>query len=117
MEKWIMNLLIPMIMIMFGLYFYKHGPKTINPIFGYRTSMSMKNEETWKFAHHYCGKVWIICGLAMMVLTIAIKTANLLETYQSAFVFLQVMILIISIVPVEVALRKTFDKNGKRRDR
>ena len=29
----------------------------VNFVFGYRTSMSMKNKDTWEFAHKYCGKV------------------------------------------------------------
>ena len=47
----IMNLLIPFTMIGFGFYFQKHPPKEINELFGYRTSLSMKNEDTWKTAH------------------------------------------------------------------
>lgn len=78
----IMNLLIPFSMIGFGRYFLKNAPKEINAIFGYRTTMSMKNNDTWEFAHKYCGKIWYICG---------------------------------SVVPTEKALKKTFDKNGKRR--
>ena len=35
----------------------KKAPKEINSVFGYRTSMSMKNKDTWEFAHKYCGKV------------------------------------------------------------
>lgn len=39
----IMELLAPITMIGFGRYFLKEAPKEINPIFGYRTRMSMKN--------------------------------------------------------------------------
>lgn len=42
----IMNLLIPFSMIGFGFYFQKHPPKEINELFGYRTPLSMKNEDT-----------------------------------------------------------------------
>lgn len=42
----IMNLLIPLTMILFGIYFIKKSPKEINTTFGYRTSMSMKNKDT-----------------------------------------------------------------------
>ena len=51
----IMDLLLPFTMIGFGRYFMKKAPKEINSVFGYRTSMSMKNKDTWKFAHKYCG--------------------------------------------------------------
>lgn len=52
------ELLIPVTMIGFGKMFLKHSPKEINMAFGYRTSMSMKNRDTWEFAHKYCGKIW-----------------------------------------------------------
>ena len=47
----IMDLLLPFTMIGFGRYFTKKAPKEINSVFGYRTSMSMKNKDTWEFAH------------------------------------------------------------------
>lgn len=47
----LMNVIIPFTMIGFGKYFCKSGPKDINMAFGYRTGMSMKNKETWVFAH------------------------------------------------------------------
>ncbi len=59
----IMDLLIPIVMILLGRAFLKKAPKEINCVFGYRTSMSMKNKDTWEFAHRYCGKIWVICGL------------------------------------------------------
>ena len=46
----IMNLLIPFTMIGFGRHFMRKAPQKINGIYGYRTTMSMKNRETWEFA-------------------------------------------------------------------
>ena len=46
-------LLIPFLMISFGGLFSRSAPKEINSAFGYRTSMSMKNADTWQFAHHF----------------------------------------------------------------
>ncbi len=36
-----------------GALIYKYPPKQVNNVLGYRTNMSMKNEETWKFANVY----------------------------------------------------------------
>ena len=47
----------------FWKIFYEKGSKGNKFIFGYRTSMSMKNKDTWEFAHKYCGKVWYVCGM------------------------------------------------------
>ena len=44
----------------------KYPPKEINGIIGYRTTMSRKNMDTWKFAHDYCGKLWLkLCAKAV----------------------------------------------------
>lgn len=40
------NLLIPAVMLIAGKLFLKNLPKNINWIIGYRTGMSMKNEDT-----------------------------------------------------------------------
>lgn len=40
----------------------KRPPKKINSFYGYRTAMSMKNRETWEFAHKHCGKLWSAWG-------------------------------------------------------
>ena len=64
----IMDLLLPFTMIGFGRNFMKKAPKEINSVFGYRTSMSMKNKDTWEFAHKYCGKVWYVCGMVLISL-------------------------------------------------
>lgn len=50
-----MVLLIPLIMIVLGFIYGKYPPKKINHISGYRTTMSMKNQDTWDFANRYMG--------------------------------------------------------------
>ena len=61
------NLLIPAVMIIAGRIMHKHCPKDINWIYGYRTARSMKNMDTWTFAHEYCGKLWWKIGWWMLV--------------------------------------------------
>ena len=57
-----MDLLIPGIMVGIGTRFLKHPPGTINAWYGYRTARSMKNQETWDFAHETCGRLWVRLG-------------------------------------------------------
>ena len=45
----VMDLLIPVTMVFIGKRFQKKPPKEINAMYGYRTAMSMKNKETWKY--------------------------------------------------------------------
>lgn len=115
------NMLIPVIMIVFGKVFENNAPRKINHFCGYRTTMSMKNQDTWKFAHKYCGRVWKKVGLIMSVVTLilTIVTFSLSEDTQGGIcgiiVTVQTIILIGSIFPVEKALKKNFDKDGCRK--
>lgn len=54
----IMTTIMSLTMIWFGYSFIKNPPDVINSVIGYRTSMSLKNMDTWTFAHKYSGKVW-----------------------------------------------------------
>lgn len=119
----VMELLIPVLMLAFGNILMKHPPKTINAVYGYRTPMSMKNEETWIFAQKYCGSIWRKLGAGMLGLTVLSmlpllgKEEDTIGNWGCVIEIVQVAILIGSIVPVERALRKNFDKMGNRRDR
>ena len=66
----IVVLLIPFTMLFFGWLLFRRTPKEINYVFGYRTKRSMRNEETWKFANQYFGKVWYRCGLISVPLSV-----------------------------------------------
>lgn len=68
----ISDLLISVIMLIFGRMMWKHCPKRINSVIGYRTTRSMKNMDTWKFAHDYCGRLWWKMGLIMLVPSVLI---------------------------------------------
>lgn len=117
----VMDLLIPFTMIGVGKYFINTIPKEINDFFGYRTSMSMKNKDTWEFAHHYCGKLWIIIGRIMIVpslismLFVIGKDIGTVGGFGCILCFVQLAFLTASIFPTEIALRKNFDKHGNRK--
>lgn len=117
----IIDLLIPVVMVVFGIYFEKRALKNINPIFGYRTSMSMKNKDTWEFAHHHCGKLWHNIGWIMLVASVIAmlyplgKDIDFIGAFGGVICGIQIVILTVSLFPTEIALRKTYDKNGCRR--
>ena len=117
----IMVLLIPLTMIFFGWLLFRKTPKEINYVYGYRTKRSMMNEETWRFANQYFGKVWYLCGLILAPLSvIAIgivfgKGPGTVGTVGGIITMLQMLPLIGAIVPTESELKKNFDENGKRR--
>lgn len=117
----ICDLLIPCIMIGFGSFFSKKAPKKINMTFGYRTSMSMKNRETWEFAHKYIGKLWFWLGFIVLVPSVAVllvafgEEAETVGNISMIICFVQLAALIGSIIPTEAALKKTFDQSGRRK--
>ena len=117
----IIDLLLPFTMIGFGKYFLKTAPKNINIVFGYRTSMSMKNKDTWIFAHKYCEKIWFISGLIMLPLSVVVMmlviggSENLVGTVGVGLCGVQFIPIVISIILTEKSLNKTFDENGIRR--
>ena len=57
-----MVLLIPGSMLLLGRRFAKNPPGEINGAFGYRTARSMRNRQTWEFAHAYSGRFWVRAG-------------------------------------------------------
>ena len=117
----IMDLLLPFTMIGFGKYFSKTAPKSINTVFGYRTSMSMKNKDTWDFAHKYCGKIWFISGWIMLPLSVAGMmlvvggSESIVGTVGAVLCGIKIIPIMVSIILTEKALNKTFDKKGNKR--
>lgn len=112
-------LLTPIIMLVFGKLFIKSAPKDINMVYGYRTAMSMKNKETWQFAHNYCGKFMYNAGRVLLLSTLSMffvfgKDKDTVGNFALVILLIQMIILIGVFVPTEIALRKNFDKNGKR---
>lgn len=112
--------LLPLIMILVGAVFVKRPPIRINSVYGYRTQMSMLNRDTWNFAHHHCGKVWLVAGSATLVLSAAVCAVVLLlkkdfETPGFIIMGVQLAVMIASIIPTELALRKNFNKDGSRK--
>ena len=114
----ICDLLIPLAMLVFGWIMRKHTPKRINTVYGYRTAMSMKNEDTWKFAHAYCGRLWCIIGLVLLLPSILIHIPFYSSSEQTVGIVsmivmtVQLIALVLPVLPTEAALRRTFDQNG-----
>lgn len=117
----ICNLIIPIIMLVVGRMMWKHCPKQINRVIGYRTARSMKNMDTWKFAHEYCGQLWWRIGFIMLVPSVVIHIPfycsddNIIGIVTLILVAIQVIVLISSIFPTEAALKKRFNDDGTRR--
>ena len=81
----VFDLSIPCIMILFGQRFLKKPPQNINSFYGYRTTMSMKNMDTWKFAHAYCGKLWKTTGWILLGISIIVPLFVLFKDMENHF--------------------------------
>ena len=117
----ICDLFIPLVMIVVGRMTWKHCPKNINSLIGYRTTRSMKNMDTWKFAHEYCGKLWWKLGWLIMILTALMYIPlyqgndNMIGIAGVVLITIQCTVLIISIYPTEKALKGHFNDDGTRK--
>lgn len=115
------NLLFPVIMLVAGKLFLKDTPKKINNWVGYRTDMSMKNADTWKFAHDRAGKFWRKWGWYLLpvsilpMLLLLGRAVEITATVGCILMCLQMIPLLAVIPHTEKALRETFDKDGNRR--
>ena len=112
-------MLVPGTMIGFGMLWKNNPPKNINDLYGYRTSMYMKNKDTWKFAHKYIGRIWYMSGIVTTVLSVIslfiYKNSIKFEEITIYLVLIQIALLCVGIIPTEISLNKNFDKNGLRK--
>lgn len=117
----IVSLFVPLIMLIFGIVFLKKSPNKINPVYGYRSRRSMKSIEAWKFAHYLCAKIWLYAGIVMLLLTILAmllvlkKSEETIGTVAQIVIYVQLAVLLLSIIPVEASLKRNFDENGNKK--
>ena len=123
MDFWIFMLvcvlLTPLTMMIMGLIYFKGGyPKKINYSYGYRTKLSMRNQDTWSFAQKLCGKVWFITGLIIMLPSVAPmmfvigSEADDIGCTGGYVAVVQLLIMMLSIIPIESALKKKFTESA-----
>lgn len=99
---------------------WKHCPKKINGVVGYRTRMSMINMDTWKFAHEYAGKLWWKAGAGLLGPTLLIHipfygaSDNTMGILSIIITVIQLLFLIGSILLTEKALKCNFNQDGTR---
>ena len=115
------NLLAPAAIIGVGWLFKINPPKEISNTFGYRTKRSMKNQDTWDFAQTYCGKLWQKMGWALIPLAVLGQALTLLSPdtesmclWSLAVASAETVVMTVIYFPVERALKRNFDKDGKR---
>lgn len=118
---YISNILIPLLTMAAGYFMYKHTPKNINSFIGYRTSLSKKNQDVWEFSNKYAGKVMLITGSVLLILSVIVPLffihtdENIFSTFFTAAALTEVGILLCTLIPMNNKIKRTFDENGNRR--
>lgn len=117
----VMALLIPGCMVGFGRSFMKNPPGEINGGYGYRTSRSMRNRETWAFAHAYSGRFWYRAGRITLavsfvwMLLLFGKEVGVVGNSGLVLTALQMLPFLAVIPATERALKREFDDYGRKR--
>lgn len=112
---------VPLAFCTFG-WLFTHGryPKHPNDIYGYRTTRAMKNDETWAFAQELWGRVSWRFGICMFVFSSAFTALLWVLTYRQfmsclcGLVVIESLLSLATIIPVERALKKSFDEYGRK---
>ena len=116
------ELVLPLAMALLGRRFLTHPPGDMEGTWGYRTARSVKNRETWDFAHRYIGRLWVRLGLVLLPLSLLPllfvigKDTDTVGIAGAAVCLAQLIPLLGSILSAERALKRTFDGTGRRRD-
>ena len=116
------NMVCSLAMIIGGWSMWKHCPKRINAFFGYRSWRSRLNQDTWRFAHENCGKRWWKIGWIMLILTILVQIPfygaedDTIGMLGMILCIVECTILLVSIIPTEMALKKNFNDDGSRKE-
>lgn len=112
-------LIMPLMMVGFGLLLMKNPPKKINSYYGYRTRRSVRSQDTWDFAHYYFGKLWLVCGLVSIPISLVPiclvlgKSEQVISVAGLIVLGIQTLLLLVTILLTERALKKNFDEFGR----
>lgn len=130
MEMWLFLVIIlffPSFMLIWSMATKKGRPKKPQWWIGYRTKRAMKNQETWIFAQRYSAKLdMILCSIMILgsligAAIIGVQGMLVSMSEESIWIMIliwligQVIVLSISIIFTERALKKVFNKNGERK--
>jgi uncharacterized membrane protein len=99
---------ISMMIIAIGLIFKLFPPKKINNFYGYRTTISMKNQTSWDYAQKIGAFGFIIVGLFLNLLGFIFLLLNFNNEILEMIIFITSMIMML--ITDEMMLRKYLKK-------
>ena len=113
-------LALPVVTLIVGIILLKNPP-AVNGFFGYRTKMSMKNENIWQFAQTLSGSMFVKIFAPLTVVSAAVFFTIESQNEDTKFtVFVAVLAINIAAVAfvnhgVGRVLKREFDEDGNRK--
>lgn len=100
------------LLLTIAVVFYYSPPKKMNSIYGYRTSRSMINGDTWNIGNAYSAKVFLI--IAILQIVIVLLVGFLIKGIWIAVLPMITLVIgvILIIILTEQHLKDNFDVNG-----
>lgn len=107
------SLIFGLVALGFGIIPKIVKPKKINSWYGYRTPLSMKNQDTWDEGNRYSTNQYIIAGVILLILG---KVGDVFLGSKAYLVPLIAFlpVLYFTVFTVDKHLKKIFDSNGMR---
>ncbi|MBL6662570.1 MAG: SdpI family protein [Flavobacteriales bacterium] len=111
-----LHLLIGPLMLVISLIFFYFPPKKINHVYGHRTTLSMKNQDTWNEANKRSTHMMLLVSALTCILQLIgiVFNIDVDTTILYATIFL-VAGLVIGVLVIEKQLKTIFDKDGNRK--
>lgn len=115
----ICEMLLPLSMVIIGLIMWRFTP-AMNHFIGYRTVLSMRNDATWYTVQRIFGKLAVISGTVMVVITAIagsfMVALNVSEDTAAVVCItvtgVQVAAMLVDTAVTEKRLRQMFNKDG-----
>ena len=114
----LVTLLIPFTLLL--MWYICPKFKEINTTSGYRTTLSMKNQETWDFSQDYCAKLSLYLFFSSLMLSFVTmpffinQSTTIIGWMGLVVTLMQMMSFVVIIIATEKALKKNFDEKGNR---
>ncbi|WP_298840472.1 SdpI family protein [Clostridium sp.] len=110
-----MSLIVGICFSIFGFSLMKYPPESINGVMGYKTPLSMKNQDTWDVSQKHSGFIMLIFGGVNAVFGIWALIRPIAINEDS----MQLLLLLISVIAIflieEIHLLRIFHMDGSRR--
>lgn len=114
----LVTLLIPFTLLL--MWYICPKFKEINTTSGYRTTLSMKNQETWDFSQNYCAKLSLYLFFSSLMLSFVTmpffinQSTTIIRWMGLVVTLVQMMSFVVITIATEKALKKNFDEKGNR---